>query len=142
MSQEDAVRSRIGSGFTATKTQMSASEKNVTWKFTLTKAPWHGAIWERLVQSVKRCLKKVVGRTTLTFVELQTVLLQIEAILNSRPLCQLEEGDLVEPLTPNHLLFGRKLPQVNSISSTNTTVDIDEKRGRKRTQYIDTVVSH
>ena len=130
-----------GSGFTATKTQMFATERNISWKFTLTKAPWHGAIWERLVQSVKRCLKKVVGRTTLTFVELQTVLLRIEAILNSRPLCQLEDGDMIEPLTPNHLLFGRKLSQVNTEPATDDGA-IDSNRSKKKVQYIDTLVSH
>lgn len=94
------------------------------------------------MQSVKRCLKKVVGRTTLTFVELQTVLLQIEAILNSRPLCQLEDGDMIEPLTPNHLLFGRKLPQVNNEPASNDEVAMDTNRGKKRVRYIDTIVSH
>ena len=52
------ILSDNGGAFTATETQKFVAERNVKWKFTLTKALWYGAIWERLVQSVKRCLKK------------------------------------------------------------------------------------
>ena len=100
------ILSDNGGAFTATETQKFVAERNVKWKFT--KAQWYGAIWERLVQSAKRCLKKVVGHTTLNFIEMQTVLIEIDAILNSRPLCPLYDDDMEEPLTPNHLLFGRK----------------------------------
>ena len=36
--------------------------------------PWYGGFWERLISQVKRCLKKTLGKTTLDFYELQTVL--------------------------------------------------------------------
>ena len=90
------------------------------------------------MQSVKRCLKKVVGKMTLTFIELQTVLYEIECILNSRPLCALhDDNDLVEPLTPNHLLFGRKLAQ-NNIQAPGSEVNLN--LGPKRSCYIESVV--
>jgi hypothetical protein len=110
----------------------------VKWQFTLTKAPWYGGIWERLVQSAKRCLKRVIGRTTLTFLELQTVLVEIEVILNSRPLCPLYDDDMEEPLTPNHLLFGRKLSQYNVQHENEVNMSV----GSKRVRYIETVVEH
>ena len=41
-------------------------EKRVEWNFIVERAPWWGGFWERLVVSVKRPLKRIVGRSTLT----------------------------------------------------------------------------
>ena len=51
----------------------------------------------------------MLGRTTLDFYQLQTVIQEIELILNSRPLGVLYDDDMGQILTPNHLLSGRKL---------------------------------
>ena len=40
---------------------------------------------------------------------LTTALVEVEAVLNSRPLTYLSTDDLEEPLTPSHLLVGRRL---------------------------------
>ena len=61
-------------------------------------APWHGRFWERLIKSTKRCLKKRIGRASLTFEELQTILVEIEANFNSRLLTYVyddEQGSLI-----------------------------------------------
>ena len=65
--------------------------------------------FERLVKSTKRCLKKTIGTTKLSYEELHTVLVEVEAILNSRPLTYVSSEDLEEPLTPSHLLTGHRL---------------------------------
>ncbi len=57
----------------------------------------------------KRCLKKVVGRACLTYDELQTIIIEIEAVLNSRPLSYVSTDDLAEPLTPSHLILGYRV---------------------------------
>ena len=62
------------------------ANQQIHWEFIVEKAPWWGGYWERLVQSVKRCLKKTIGRTTLTFDELRTITVEIEATLNNRSL--------------------------------------------------------
>ena len=54
-------------------------------------------------------LRKVLGKNSLTFEELTTVLCKVEAVINSRTLTTATEDDLEEPLTPNHLIYGRDL---------------------------------
>ena len=91
------ILSDNGSAFTAAETQKFVTGRNLSWKFTLAKALWYGGIWERLIQSTKRCLKRVIGSSMLTVLEMQPVLLEIEFILNSRPLCPLYDDDFEEP---------------------------------------------
>jgi hypothetical protein len=59
-----------------------------------------------MVRNTKRCLKKIIGQAKLTCDELLTAVIEVEAIVNSRPLYS--SDDLEEPLTPSHLLIGRR----------------------------------
>ena len=61
------------------------------------------------MKSTKHCLKKTIGTTKLSYEELQTVLVEVEAILNSRPLTYVSSEDLEEPLLLSHLLTGCRL---------------------------------
>lgn len=81
----------------------------VTWKFNVERAPWWGGAFERMVRSTKRCLKKLIGRSHISLDELTTALAEIEAVLNSRPLSYVSSEDLDEPVTPSHLIVGRRL---------------------------------
>ena len=60
---------------------------------------------------MKTCLKKVLGQALVTVEELSCILIELEDIINNRPLSY-DPGDLnqLEIFTPNHLLYGRKLP--------------------------------
>lgn len=42
------------------RTQDFTANQGITWKFTLEKAPWWGSYYERMVQLVKRSLRKVL----------------------------------------------------------------------------------
>lgn len=87
----------------------TASDRT-SWQFIPPHAPHFGGLWEAGVKSVKFHLRRVLGSHTLTFEEFTTVLCQIEACLNSRPLAQLTDSpDDLEPLTPGHFLIGSAL---------------------------------
>ena len=81
----------------------------VEWKFNLERAPWWGGFFERMVASVKGCLRKTLGNARLTFDELSTLLTEIECTLNSRPLTYEYNEVEEEVLTPSHLIYGRRL---------------------------------
>ena len=85
--------------------QTYASRSGIKWTFIVEMAPWMGGYYERLVGLVKRALRKTLQRTTLTKIHLQTVLKEVEATVNARPLVYV--GDDIESnitLTPNHFL--------------------------------------
>ena len=132
------ILSNNGGVFVADITQKFVSFRNVKWDFSLKEAPWYGGFWERLVGQLKRCLKKTIGRAYLNFYKLQTVTNEIELILNSRPLRALHDDDLEEPLTPNHLLYGRQL----HFNNYNDSVEDGVFDAHKRIEYLETVLNH
>lgn len=79
------------------------------WHFIPPHAPNFGGLWEAGVKSTKYHLTRVIGNSTLTFEEISTILSQIEACLNSRPISYMEEQDDILPLTPGHFLVGEPL---------------------------------
>ena len=136
----NTIASDIGSVFTADETQSFMSNRYISWKFNLDCAPWFGGIWERLVACVKGCIKKIVGVKITTYIELQTLVCEIELLLNNRPLCAVYEDDYEDVLTPNHLTFGRRL---ETTSDGKPEIHIGKGVGlQKRKRFIDTLVDH
>ncbi|GFU99607.1 integrase catalytic domain-containing protein [Trichonephila clavipes] len=83
------------------------------WKFIPPRAPSFGGLWEASVKSIKYHLRRVVSGSNLTYEEFLTVCIQIEGILNSRPLCPLSSNsDDLNALTPAHFLIGRSMTSV------------------------------
>lgn len=91
----------------------SFANETIDWRFIPPHSPHFGGLWEAGVKSTKHHLKRVAGKVPLTFECLYTLLVQVEAILNSRPLSPLSQNpnDLI-PLTPAHFLIGKPLTSV------------------------------
>ncbi|KAL0839000.1 hypothetical protein ABMA28_016997 [Loxostege sticticalis] len=102
----------------------SLDDTGTKWRFIPPGAPNFGGLWEAGVKSTKFHLKRIIGDAMLTFEELTTLLTQIEACLNSRPLSKLSDhpNDL-EPLTPGHFLVGGPLLTVPDIDLTNQNIN-------------------
>ena len=66
--------------------QNYVSNSGIEWSFIVELVPWMGGFYERLVGLVKRSLRKSVGRNLLTDTQLETLIKEIEAVVNSRPL--------------------------------------------------------
>lgn len=99
------------------------AKKQITWKFIPPRSPHMGGIWESTVKGVKRHLYKVMQNVILTYEECYTLLVEIEACLNSRPLSPLtDDPNDMTPLTPAHFLIGDSLkaPVEVDLISTST----------------------
>lgn len=85
--------------------QSYVSNERINWSFIVELAPWMGGFYERLVGLVKRALRKSLGRKMLTLIQLQTLLKEVEAVVNSRPLVYLcDDINSNVALTPGHFL--------------------------------------
>ena len=84
---------------------------HLDWKFSPSSAPHFGGLWEAGVRAMKGLLRKKVGKYSLSFEDLTTVLAEAESILNSRPLTSPDSlpTDGTPLLTPGHFLIGRPL---------------------------------
>ncbi|XP_077280506.1 uncharacterized protein LOC143907537 [Temnothorax americanus] len=102
-----------------------AATEGVKWHFNPPAAPHFGGLWEAAVKSTKFHLRRVIGETTLTFEEMSTLLAQVEACLNSRPLQALsDDPDDISALTPGHFLIGAPLlavpePALNDVAGSS-----------------------
>ena len=104
------------------------AERGIKWKFNLSKALWWGGFYERLIKGVKTCLKISIGRASLLYDKLHTIIVEMEGVLNSRQLKYQYPEDLEQPLTPSHLLTGRRLLQLPMPSSEHKDQDFEETR--------------
>ncbi|XP_008185507.1 uncharacterized protein LOC103310109 [Acyrthosiphon pisum] len=83
------------------------ANEGVTWHFNPPSAPHFGGLWESGVKSAKYHLLRVLKEGSPTYSELETLLCQVEACLNSRPLTPMSSDPFdMDPLTPAHFLIG------------------------------------
>ena len=120
--------------FKAVEVKRFMVSHGITQRFILPASPWWRGFYERLVRSVKMRLKKVLGRAFDTFEELQTILCEIEAVINSRPLACACEEDLNEVLTPFHMLHGRDISE--SLKLTDSVISTGLEPCKRRLLHV------
>ncbi|GFQ74794.1 integrase catalytic domain-containing protein [Trichonephila clavata] len=112
------------------------ASKCVKWKYIIERGAWWGGFYERIVRSVKTILRKVIGKSSLTSEELETVLCEIEAVLNSRPITYIDSDSTGNfPLTPSHFLLGRRLTSLLAVKLSSIDCVVDKKVLIKRFNY-------
>ncbi|XP_057298595.1 uncharacterized protein LOC130629427 [Hydractinia symbiolongicarpus] len=118
------INSDNGSNFVSKEVQHFASSHGIKWCFNIEAAPWQGGYFERLIQSLKRCLKKVLFKTVVVYEEMLTILSAIKRILNNRPLTFIYDDVNESPLTPNQLIYGK-----------NVSIDYEKYDGEKSDNF-------
>ncbi|GFX79309.1 uncharacterized protein TNCV_696211 [Trichonephila clavipes] len=89
------------------------AEEGIEWSFIPHRSPNWGGLWEANIKSLKYHFKRVAGNSKFSYEELLTLITQIEAILNSRPLTPLSfDVDDLEVLTPAHFLIERTITAI------------------------------
>ncbi|XP_049329393.1 uncharacterized protein LOC111189354 [Astyanax mexicanus] len=118
--------------------QAQLAGHQIKFAFNPPGAPHFGGCWEREIRSVKSALQVTLGAQAVTEEVLRTLLIEVEGILNSKPLGY-TSSDLADPdpVTPNILLMGRRdasLPQVVYQNS--------EMLGRRRWRHSQLLADH
>ena len=112
---------------TRSPTKEYIDDNNITWLFYLEKSPWWGGFIERMVGSVKSVLRKILYRSFLSYDEMSTLLKEVESVVNSRPITYIYNDEVVDPLSPSHLLIGKRSTQL-----PNDTLYVNDNDDRNR----------
>lgn len=106
--------------------------EGIEWKFNPPAAPHFGGLWESAVKITKFHLTRTMKETRLTLGELNTLLCQVEACINSRPITPLSNNPSdLEVLTPAHFLIGGPLFLTPEVDLTNKSPN-----GLRRWKYV------
>ena len=115
------------------------AQHKIQWQFNLSRAPWWGGQFERLIGITKSTLYKSVGKSQLTWKEFVEVLLDIEITLNNRPLMYVEDDIQLPLLTPNVLIHGEN---ISNLEVHPDNIDDEDHDLRKRAKYLKRCKDH
>lgn len=115
--------------------EKAMQKKGIKWIFNSPSASHQGGVWERQIRTVRRILNALVKEQTLTDDSLQTLLCEVESIINDRPITSPSDDSRdLEPLTPNHLLLMKVQP--NMPPGTFNKDDQYARRRWRQVQYL------
>lgn len=147
--QVSIIRSDNGSNFVAAERELrdaiqlwnqdkihnTLRQKEVEWIFSPPTGSHFGGIWERQIRSVRKLLKSILKEQTVDDECLQTLMCEIEAIINDRPITtSSDDPNDLEALTPNHLLLLKRQPSLPP--GLFEKEDLYSRRRWKQVQYL------
>lgn len=93
--------------------QEELAKQQIAFRFNPPSAPHFGGSWEPEIKSINAALYATIQTQVVTEEVLTTVLIEVEGILNSKPLGYVS-SDVADPgpVTPNLLLMGRPDPSL------------------------------
>uniref|UniRef100_A0A5S6PZR0 Integrase catalytic domain-containing protein n=1 Tax=Trichuris muris TaxID=70415 RepID=A0A5S6PZR0_TRIMR len=113
------------------KVKECSDSQGIRWKLIPPSAAWWGGWWERLIRMLKELLRSTLGRASLNYEELLTVLCDCEAVMNSRPLTYVSDGKAyLEPLTPT--MFLQDIRQVGMADFDDVDAQVLSRRAKYR----------
>jgi hypothetical protein len=78
--------------------------------------------------------------------EMHTAIVEIEAIINSRPLAFLNSDNTEEPLTPSHLLVGRRIlslpDNLTYFEPEDENFEVTDESLQRRAKHLNSVLNH
>ena len=90
--------------------QQAFAYKRIEFRYIPARSPHWGGVYKRLIGLTKTCLKEVLDRSLASFFQLNTLLKEIQAVLNDHPLTYItSDNQDIQPLMPSQLLFGFSL---------------------------------
>lgn len=107
-----------------------ANVEEIQWIFNPPTAAWWGGFWERLVGIMKQLLRRTLGKRSVDKLELEMLVLEVEAVMNDRPLTYIsDDSQDLRPLTPS--MFIRDIPVAHL-----PEIEVTGKELNRRQRYI------
>ena len=144
----DLIRSDNGTNFVGAERELKEEVKRlnsgalhdklandgIKWKFNPPAASHMGGVWEQQIRSIRKIIAGLTHEQVLTDDALLTLMCNVEAIINKRPLTAIstDPNDLT-PLTPNHLLI---LRPAMSLPGEFTDADMYCRNRWRQVQYL------
>ena len=133
-SKDVAANKKTGLNWEKIKSQTSL--KGISWEFVPKEGQHANGLSESMVKKTKRSLGIIMGKAHFRYAELELACAEAAYAINNRPLGLLPDvtDDMLEPLTPNHLLLG----------TSGREIPPDEDQGKasrtKRYRYVQEVL--
>uniref|UniRef100_A0A8R1XTJ6 DUF5641 domain-containing protein n=1 Tax=Onchocerca volvulus TaxID=6282 RepID=A0A8R1XTJ6_ONCVO len=105
-------------------------QKPLKWQFITPGAPWQGDVYERMVGVVKRTLQRAVKKNLLEEDEFNTLITEVESLVNERSLVDYEKEGEQQNLINRYQNIRRKLQRLRKIWQEKYLEEL-RKRTRK-----------
>lgn len=100
------------------------SLKGIDFNFIPSYSPTWGGLWEAAVKSAKYHFKRIIGDLLFTYEQFNTIIIQVEGVLNSRPLTPINRDcSDFSYLTPGHFLINQSLTAVPEPEITTNNIN-------------------